>query len=197
MNLLTKAEFAANCGKSKAAVSKALRDGRLDVYQDTGKINPGSPKSQKFAGTIGRGQKGVAIGVVGQASDPDPRTEKEFAEAAIKFANAQEQKTIEDAEFTKQKRIEKQMKNATRRGELLEADLVQKYLMTFLDRLLNTNKRVFSANYDAIVRDVLAAGEKPAGLKQSFLNAMEQAADDAKTKTVELLRKIQIEQGRK
>jgi hypothetical protein len=197
MNLLTKAEFARKCGKSKTAVSRALNSGRLETYQDTDKINPGSPKSQKFAGTIGRGQKGVAIGVVGQASEPDPRTEKELADAGKKVLLAQEKKIIEEAHLKEQQRIEKQMKNATRRGELLEADLVQKYLMTFLDRLLNTNKRVFSANYDAIVRDVLAAGEKPAGLKQSFLNAMEQAADDAKTKTVELLRKIQIEQGKK
>lgn len=193
MNLLIKAAFAKWAGKSAPAVTKALKKGRLELYKDTDMINTGSPKSQAFKTKIGHGQKNIIATVTETGTESD----EDLKKAGKKVLGAQQKKLGEEGEFKKQQRIEKELKNAYTRGRLIAEDAIEKSMMMFLDRWLTTNKRVFSAMYDDMQRTILAAGEKQPELKRNFLNQLEGAADEAKTKTVEILRDIQIDQGQR
>lgn len=195
MNLLIKAAFAKWAGKSAPAVTKALKKGRLELYKDTDMINTGSPKSQAFKTKIGHGQKNIIATVPAEESETE--SGEDLKDAGKKVLGAQQKKLKEEGGYKKQQRIEKELKNAYTRGRLIAEDAIEKSIMMFLDRWLTTNKRVFSAMYDDMQRTILAAGEKQPELKRNFLNQLEGAADEAKTKTVELLREIQIDQGRR
>jgi hypothetical protein len=196
LNLLTKTEFAAYAGKSAAAVSKAIRNGRLETFQDTGKINPNSAKSQKFAATIGQGQKNI-IPAATNGSIVEPEDNEGLKDAGKKVLLAQEKKIIEEAGLKEQQRIEKEMKNAVRRGELVEIEAIEKMIALYLDRWLNTNKRRFNANFDQLKRNLLDESKTDHEVKRELNNLFESWSHEAKTKTVEFLRTIQIEQGRK
>ncbi len=199
MNLLTKSAFAKLCGVSPAAITKAGykdKDGnaRLECYKGTSKIDIDSPLSRAFRENIPDQRLNKVVTVPGEMV---PTTESEDLTSAItKVQKAQAQKTIEEAGLKKEQRIERQMKNSVRRADLFESKKVEISLFMFIDRLLNTNKRYFSAAYDEIVRETLAKGEKVEGLKQKFLNEMEESADEAKTTVCDRLDKIGEEQAR-
>lgn len=193
MNLLTKTAFAKWAGKSGAAVSKALKKGRLETFQDTGMINAGSPKSQEFAKTIGKGQKNLPVVPSGEIMQPDDSGD--LTNVSIEVSKAHEKKLTEEAGFKEQQRIEKEMKNQYRRGQLVALKAIEETIMLFFDKQLNINKRYFSAGYDRIVRETLAKGEKVEGLKQEFLSEMEKSADEAKHEAMDKLIQIGKDQA--
>ena len=94
MNLLIKSKFAKWAGKSAPAVTKALKQGRLELFQDTDKINTGSPKSQAFKATIGIGQKDIIPLVTGQVENTDDlsRSNENLEKAGENVLNAHAQK---------------------------------------------------------------------------------------------------------
>jgi hypothetical protein len=176
MELLTQAELSRESGKSKQAISKALKEGRLDYFQDTRKINRNSPKTQKFLVTVGQGQKNIVQGVTGgTVQEPDEETK----DAAKKVLLAQEKKIIEEADFKEQQKIEKQIKNAVRTGELIESDLIDKYQMVFIDRIFNQMDREFSALFDEIWATAQAEIKPKNEIKRSCILAFRGWRNDA------------------
>lgn len=204
MNLFSKKDFALYAGKSAAAVSKALRTGRLETYKDTNEINANTQKSQAFKATIGQGQKNIIPSATnGSVEQPD----EDLVKAGEKVLLATEKKTIEEAEYKKQQRIEKEMKNAVRRGELLEEKLVNESIMTFFDRWLNSNKRGWLAFFDDFMRHAFQIFENETSdtdhkmtrpeLRQKAMNTLESWAHEGKEESVKRVKLIQIEQGKK
>lgn len=201
MNLLTKGEFAKLVGVSAPAISKALRkdssgNSRLECYRGTEKIDVDCPLSQAFINNISR-QRQTNVPSIPNGSDENLRvtTNENLSDAVTKVQLAQAQKIIEEAEFKKQQRVEKELKNAVRRGELIEVKIIKESVMMFIDRWLNTNKRVFSSFFDEMQNKILAQGEKCPELKREFQNKMEEAAREAKEITCQKLEEIQIKQG--
>lgn len=198
MNLKTKSQFAAECGKHPSAISHALRKGKLETFQDTGKINPNSALSQKFKATVGKGQKDLITGITGidVEIDDDNGDNKDFKKEALEIARAQKQKVIEEGALKAETRKEKQLKNAYRRSEVVLLDAINQSIMMYIDHWYNTNKRVFSASYDEMERKILAAGERQPDLKREFLNKLENAADTAKNECCDRLNEIGKEQAK-
>ncbi len=203
MNLLTKGDFAKLTGVSAPAISKALRkdssgNSRLETFQGTSKIDADAPLSKSYRENIGYQRKNnvpVVPGVPGVIVSDE--SNEDLTKAITKTQLAQVQKIIEAAELTKQKRIEKELKNAVRRGELVEVEAIEQTLMMWIDRWYNTNKRIFSAFFDEMQRTILARGENCPELKREFLNKLESAADEAKNTTCDKLEEIQIDQGKR
>ena len=194
MNLITKKELSELAGVDPSTISHALKKKRLETYKGTKEIDLDSPLTKAFLEKIPRQRKNNVPAVNGKKS---LITESDDLEKAVtKVQKAQAQKTIEEAGLKKEQRIDRQMKNAVRRSDLFEAEKVNISIMMFLDRILNNNKRYFSAAYDEIVRETLAKGEKVAGLKQKFLNQMEESADTAKLTVCDKLREMEKEQAR-
>lgn len=210
MNLLTKSQFAKECGKDPSAISHALRKGKLEEFQDTGKINPNSPLSQKFKVTVGKGQKDLITGITGVTVETE--SSEDLTKAAVSVALAQEQKIIEEAELKKQQRIDKELKNAYTRGELVSLEAINQSIMMFWDRQLSTMKRGFNANFDNLKRQFLQLFENEQNqnddnftqhnvssseIKRELNNLFESWIHEGKETSCEKLKEIQIDQGRK
>ena len=197
MNLMTKSQFAEHCGKGKSAISNALKQGRLETFQDTGKINPNSPKSQKFLATTHPSQKNtIALATSGSVEEPD----QDLRKAGKKVLLAQEKKIIEEAALKEQQRIEKEIKNAVRLGELVEISAINESIMMFIDRWLSENERGFNGKYlefKRLVLDVEDGKKSDNEVRSIFKDWFLERAHIAKTTTTEKLREIQNEQGRK
>lgn len=174
-DLKTKSEIAAMAGKSPAAVSKAIKKGRLEVFGDTGLINVRSPKTIRFIGDRGPGQS-LPAKING---DSVSKSDDDFTQVLIDREKEQAKKIKEDAELTKQKRIEKEMKNAVKRSELYESDLVNRYLMTLLDRQRNANRREFAANFDVLKRDLREGVKSDNEIKRKYMNLFDSWHFDA------------------
>ena len=180
MNLVRKSELARLAGKGKSAVSNAIKEGRL-IQDENGRINLSAPKTIKFLNSPS--EKGLPPAV--SVSDDDP----DIKDAVISAARSQEKKQLEDAELTRQKRIEKEMKNATMRGELMKTELVNQYLMTFLDRVRNKNKRDFSSMFDQIWEESQAEKREKVAVKREcvllfdewYYEAVNSLADEMKS----------------
>lgn len=194
MNLIIQKELADLVGVSSAAITKARKNNRVEHYKGTKEYDTDSPLNRAFINMIPDERLNKIIKVPSQTISPSKNQDLE--QAVTNVQEAQAQKTIEEGLLTEQKRIEKEMKNASRRGELVELEKINQFIMTFFDRFINTNKRYFSAIYDEVVRETLVLNEKVPGLKQKFLNEMEAATDEAKVTTCKLLREIQMEQGK-
>lgn len=212
MQLLTKSQFAKHCGKDPSAISHALRKGKLETFQETGKINPNSPLSQKFKATVGKGQKDLITGITGINGEIEPGSSKDLTKAAVGVVLAQEQKIIEEAELKKEQRIDKQLKNAYTRGELVSIEAINQTIMTWFDRWLSSNKRGWNGSFDEFMRGAFKIFENEVKAndpdftpheitrpehKQKWINRFESWADDGKKTSVEKLKEIQIEQGKK
>lgn len=191
----TQKEFADRLGVSAASISKARnpKNGKpptLQYWKETGKIYINDPLTQAFIKNPTRQRlKGSAI------IQPKTNGETEPTQSDI-ITQAIEKKAIEEALLKEEQRKHKQLTNAILRGKYISIEAVNQSIMMFLDRLLSTNKRYFSASYDTIIRETLAAGEKVEGLKQKFLNEMEESSHDAKEETAKKLEEIQIDQGK-
>jgi hypothetical protein len=204
-------------GVSKKTVSVALnpKDGkepRLDYYNGTRKINVNSVKARAFLENIhpSRG-KPANIELITKNSQASPEKTEELTDAIIGAHNAQTEKTIEEARLKQQQRIEKELKNAVRRGELIELEAVNQMIMTWFDRWLQANKRGFNSSFDGFMRDAFRVFENErnadkkdfnphevtrAGLKRRYSNLFESWADDGKEESIKRLQEIQIEQAK-
>ena len=218
MELLNAAEFARLAGVSQKTISIALNpkgglETRLDYYNGTRKIDPKSVKARAFLENIPR-QRNTLERSVNVATEQQPSTEKfeDLTDAQITAFNAQSKKAIEEAKLKREQRIEKQLKNAVRRGELIELDAVNQMIMTWFDRWLQSNKRGFNGNFDGFLRDVFKLFENDmnadkkdfkkheitkAELKKRWSDTFEAYADNGKQKTLKYLGEIQEEQARR
>lgn len=215
MKLMTAAAFSRLAAVSKSAISQALKppDGsepRLDYCNGSRKIDADSVKSRAFLENINPNRGGLSVRVRDPAA-VTRETGEELEHALIGAQEAQAQKIIETAELTKQKRIAEQMKNAVRRGELIELQVVDQMIMTWFDRWLNANKRGFNGNFDEFLREAfkIFENDKNEGrkdfkahavtrstLKRKWSNLFETWADDGKQESVKRLKQIQIDQAK-
>jgi transcriptional regulator with XRE-family HTH domain len=219
LKLLNQTEFAKLAGVSKMAISKALnpkngKEPKLDYYNGTKKIDADSVKARSYLENIPPVRLTHKIDVrkaVPQNIEGLPATE-EFGKALTKTQKAQAQKIIEEAELKKQMRIEKEMKNAVRRSELIELGAVNTVIMTWFDRWLHANKRGFNASFDEFLRDAFKIFENDQNegkkdfkahavtrstLKRKWSNLFETWADDGKEASIKKLEQIKIEQAKK
>ena len=197
MNLITQKQLADLAGVSSPAITKARKKDRLEYYRGTKVYDTDSPLNRAFLETIPKERLNKPAVIPTNGEVMTDGIGRDLGEALTEVQHAQAKKLIEEAELKKQQRIEKELRNAARRGELVELESINISLMTFLDELLNTNKRYFNAAYDKIVRETLTKGEKVEGLKQDFLNEMELSADEAKQTVVKKLTEIQIDQAKR
>ncbi len=208
MNLLIKSKFAKWAGKSAPAVSKALKQGRLELFQDTDKINTGSPKSQAFKSTIGNGQKNIIPTVTGQVINPDaPEPNENLEKAGENVLNAQAQKTVEESALKKQQRIKEEIKNANRMGEVVRLNSINTMIMTWFDQWLSTNKRRFNGSVDEFLRLAFQLFENEnesadhdisrATFKRKWATSFEQWQHEGNKETMKRLSEIQEGQAGK
>lgn len=215
MNLLTAAAFSRLAGVSEKTISIALnpKDGkepRLDYCSGSRKIDTASVKARAFLNDINPSRGGLSARVPG-VDCVTPETGEDLTQALINTQEAQSQKIIETAELTKQKRIEAEMKNAVRRGELIEFQIVNQMIMTWFDRWLQNNKRGFNGSFDEFLREAFkvfendqSEGEKDfkmhpvtrSTLKRKWADSFEAWADDGKRASVKKLEQIQIAQAK-
>lgn len=196
MNRLTQKQFADLAGVSSQAIGKARKNKRVEYYHGTKEYDTDSPLNRAFLQNIPKERLNKPAVIPPKNGEVEEFGE-DLGKALTEVQKAQAKKLVEEAELKKQQRIEKELKNAVRRGELVELKSINESIMTFLDELLNTNKRYFNAAYEKIVRETLTKGAKVEGLKQEFLNEMELSADEAKQIVVKKLKEIQIEQAKK
>ncbi len=197
MNLQTQTEFSKLAGVSKMAISKAIKAETLRYFPGTKKIDPGDALSQAYLNnpSISRISANKAKNLPAQG---EPVQQSDDVEQTIVDVNkAQIQKIIEEAELKRQQRIKVQLQNATRRGELVELKAIEKLIMMFYDRWLNTNKRRFNGKFDELKRDLDKGEKSDAEIKRDLNNSFENWANEAKETSCELLIQIQEGQGKK
>ena len=197
MNLLTKSAFAKWAGKSAPAVTKALKQGRLELFQDTGKINIGSPKSQAFKSVIGNGQKNIVPLATGKLVNSDQETEpsEDLKNEGVKVLQTQKKKINEELGLKREQRIKEQIKNAVRLGEVVSLDSVNTMIMTYLDKWLSTNKRRFNGSFDEFERMILA--DKPKSeIKRAWAVKFEEWQHEGNEETMKRLSEIQEVQSK-
>jgi hypothetical protein len=218
MELVTAAEFSRLAGVSQMAISKALnpkngKEPRLDYYKRTKKIDVQSVKAQAFLSNLDpRRGVGRNVATVIDHDTVDDDKKNDLTDALINAQNAGADKTVEEARLKKEQRIERQLKNAVRRGELIELEAVNQMIMTWFDRWLQANKRGFSGNFDGFLRDAFKLFENDLNadkkdfklhditkskLKKRWSDSFESWADDGKQETIKYLKKIQENQARK
>jgi hypothetical protein len=218
MSLLTAAEFSRLASVSQKTISIALkpkngREPRLDYCNGSRKIDTNSVKARAFLENVPRQRltnKIDARNVVPQSVATAP-TSEEFEEALTDTQKAQAKKIIEEAELKKQQRIEKELKNAVRRGELIVVKVVDQMIMTWFDRWLHANKRGFNSSFDGFMRDAFKVFENDQNadkkdfkthsvtrseLKRRWSNLFEEWADDGKRASIKKLKEIQTEQAK-
>lgn len=208
LNLLTGKALAELAQVAGSAITKARKNDRLRFYQGTQKYDREDPLTRAFLENIPKERlnKPATIPVNGGVKDSD----KDLVDSLTKSNLSQAKKQLEDAELTKQKRIEKEMKNAVRRSELIELEAIEKSIMTWFDRWLNSNKRGFNGSYDDFMRgafklfenEAAKGDERPHDItrsehKQKWINDFESWADDGKQESMKRLQEIQISQGKK
>jgi hypothetical protein len=197
MNLKSQTAFADLANVHKSSITRAIKKGDLELYAATKKIDADSALSRAYLENPSHQRQtpvNVAQGIIKRNGERE--SSKGLEEATVKAIQASEKKQIEEAELKKQQRIEKELKNAVRRSELVEMEAVETMLMMFLDRWLNTNKRRFNSFFQDLKRDILEGKRPDSEIKREYNNEFESWAHDAKTATVKLLREIEIQQAK-
>lgn len=194
-----KGKIAEIAGVSGAAVSKALRSGRLEEIN--GKIDLDSDLTRTFiAQAINRKQNGneqKAIKSLPAVHYPETKQTKIIETEPSEVAQAMAQKIIEEAKYKEQQRIKLELANATTRAELLRSDLVNKYLMTLLDRQRNANKREFADFINDFITDIKEDRKSRNELKRMALQMMDNWHFDAVHELKKEMEELEEEQGRR
>ena len=216
MSFLSAAEFSRLAGVTQMAISKALnpKDGkepRLDYYKGSKKIDTDSVKARAFLDNINPNRGGAKAVAPISLSSPSATASEGLTQALTRTQENQAKKLAEEAELKKQQRIEKELKNAVRRGELIELAAVNQMIMVWFDRWLQSNKRGFNASFDDFLRAAFLIFENDRNansknfkphpvtrpeLKRKWSNLFESWADDGKGKSINRLDEIQIEQAK-
>jgi hypothetical protein len=197
MNLVTQAEFARQAGINKSNVTRAIQKGKLENFPGTKKIDMDAELTRAYLNNPSENRKlavSISQGIIRRNGEGEP--DKDLAKATTNALKAQEKKTIEEAELKRQQRIEKELKNAVRRSELVEMESVETMIMMFFDRWLNTNKRRFNAFFTELKRDILEGKRPDSEIKREYNNEFEEWAHDAKEETVKLLNEIEEQQAK-
>lgn len=202
MNLKTKTEIAKLAGKSLPAVSKALRQNRLELFKNTNQINFDSPKTQAFINTIVQGQKNIIPQVQESNVEPDPDLKK----AGEKVLTAQAKKIIEEAGLKEQQRIEREIKNAVSLGQLVRVESVDSMIMVWFDAWGNTCKRRFNGSVDEFMRMAFQVFENEskgtmhdmsrAKIKRDWANSFEKWQHEGNQEAMRRLTEIQEDQAK-
>lgn len=200
MNLLTQKQFAELAGVSSPAIGQARKKKRLEHYQGTKEYDTDSPLNRAFLETIPKERLNKPAVIPPKNGEVSPEIGANLGEAITEVQHAHAKKLIEEAELKKQQRIEKELKNAVRRGELVELEKINQSLMMYIDRWHNENERGWKAKYQELKRLIQKVSDGQASdneVRKIFSDWFMERTHIAKTETVRRLQEITIEQGRK
>ena len=189
MKLMFQNKFAELAGISAPAVSKAIREKRLECYHGTKKINRDCPLSKAFLNNISPQRMSSALEKNIKASDITyPGEESADNEGSDDVS----QETKEDygkqrTKLSKEQTIKLKLQNAQTRGELMQDSLVEEYLFLYLDKLHSTLDRMGSAALTDIGRKILTAGDIKPEHRQAWKDLVKGVVHGAKLEIMERL----------
>lgn len=187
----TRAEFSRIVGVSRAAVTQAVKKGRLDVLSN-GDIDDQGQKTKSFLES-NKIQQSTGIDFL---KKPSTEQKSNYDDPAYRIGiAAKAQLELEKAKREKQARIKLEMQNATRRADLYTSESVMT-LMLYLDKLHGNLKRLASSEFDELQRKVLAIGKLSPELKREWNNHVDGAIHTAKLDMIDLLNTLAKEQAR-
>lgn len=197
IELITQKELSEIAGVSRAAISRQVKIGKLELFNGSKKINLNGPLTQAYLNNLSPGRlKKLNESLQLQTYNGGQPKKSFIPEVTEEIQNFAEKYAKERADKEEQARIKLELDNTVRRGDLVELSAIESSLMMFIDRWLNINKRKFASGYDELERKLLAKQERQPDLKREFLNMLEQCADEAKNEVCDKLEAIQITQAR-
>lgn len=209
-------EFAAFVGTSRNAISKAInpkngKPARLKYWQGRKEIYINDPLTQAFINNVPKERlfKPGNLPATGETIQPGNKSESmEEAEKGVLLA--QDKKLVEEAEFKKQQRIEKQLKNAVLMGQQVKIESINTLIMVYFDQWLNTCKRRFNGSVDEFLRMAFKIFENEQGskdpdfkphdisraeIKRKWATSFEKWQHEGNKESMKRLLEIQKEQG--
>lgn len=198
MNLITKKEIAQLAGVSAPAISKAIKDGRLECYQGSKQIDTDSPLARAYLNNIPLQRQNNVPSLPGQQQanvDSGPNND-DLTQAVIKVQNAEALNKVEAAEFKRQQRIEKEMKNAVRRSDLLNYKKVDQYIFLYLDKLHSNLERLATSVLDDMSEKILESGSVRPEHRQIWKDAVKKSIHESVEQVKKRLKEIMDDQAR-
>ncbi len=198
MGLLTKAEFSQLAGVSPPAISKQLREGKLEEENGTGRINTDHPLSRAYLQRVPPQRQSKVFDNASKAIEIiDPSGQSVLsARKKNEVANAIMDVSDERARVQRATAEKIEMQNAVRRSELYESELIDTQLFLYLDRVHSNLDRLSGSTLDDIVRLAIIEGKLLPEHKLKWKNACKSAVHEAKMEIVERLEGIKEAQAK-
>lgn len=200
LNLKTQTKLADLAGVHRSSVTRALQSDppKLKLYNGTKKIWVDDPLTQAWLNDINpnRLNKLHSSLVVPEVIDPANKPKSFVPDVTPEIQNFAEKYAKERALKEEQVRIEKEMNNSVRRGDLLEQSAVNTSLMMLIDQVFNNIDRYAANHYDEMQRKVLALGKESTELKREFQNDIMKMKHEAKEEVCKKMEEIAEEQAR-
>ena len=198
MELLNQTKFAAKAKVSKMAISKALKNKRLEYCDGSKKIDVDSPLSQAFLNNISPQRMSNVLNPTGGVLQlPNPGELSTYIpDNAEAIAGTVEDYGKEKTKVAKETAIKLNLSNTTTRGHLLEYDLVEQYIFLWIDTLHSNLDRMSGGFWDDLARRLILAGENLPEFKLEWNDKIKLIKHETKLAAMERLvgiKKIQAE----